>query len=1031
MLTFHFESATVPFDLGKGWQTVRHRTARAWHRCFLVLLAFGLSASWTALAAPFQIISARDSAQSAPAGGSSDSWLPLITPDGRYVLFASTANNLVLISNAPLPTVIPAAMNVYLRDRSNAITSLVSVNLAGTGGGNGNSLPTGISTNGRYALFESSASDLVAGDTNNISDVFIRDMVAGVTVLVSAATNGGWANGASQNSVLTPDGGKVVFVSAASNLVPGDTNGIPDVFVRDWQAGVTTLASVGAIATNFSVLQGGSDSPSITPDGRYVAFYSAATNLVPGLTNLGGDVYVRDLVGATSWWASVAARATVKAAMNSNNASSFNPLISDDGQYVAYETAPNNSAAGLVLRYSLPTGLTDLVATNATTPFPSEDWDQNWFLDMTPDGQFIAFVANTNDSSGVTTCVWLWDAATGLATLASGGLDGTVTSNSTCAWPAVDASGRFVAFLSGATNLVTNGLSGPYHLYLRDTQLATTTLLDADTNGVGSLISPTTRPQLSSNATFVAFECPDSSLVPHDCNRADDVFVRNLAAATTELISVHDAALPSASANGVSSLSPLSVSSNGQYIAFSSDADSLNTNMTDNTNAFANVFVSNLALGANILVSVATDGITAGNGTSVEPAISGAGRYVAFTSGADNLVPGVTNLLQNVYVRDLQGGTTVLVSVNSSGTGPGNAASYSPLIGTDGAGVLFRSKASNLAAGSFSSGSENLFFRSLSTATAYALTTGGVLSSSMTPDGSMVAFSGEIPGTSVNKIYVWNSQTGARIYTNSASGASCVAISPNGQWITYATNGSLYGVNLASGAGWLIGPSTTSSHPGLQFSRDSRFLAYAGTLNKTNQVFLYDSLTGSNTLVSQSYSGSNGAAGPSDWPAISPDGRFVVYRSSATNLTANSTAAYPNLFLYDRFSGANALLTSSRYANAAADNRSLMPVFSGDGQTLLIQSWAADLAAQDCNQTSDVFAYPMPTVTLLPAAVQGQGPTLTWPVIPNLNYQMQFKNNLGDPLWQKAGTVTIIGNQGLFVDPLPNPGQRFYRLVIF
>jgi WD40 repeat protein len=404
---------------------------------------------------------------------------------------------------------------------------------------------------------------------------------------------------------------------------------------------------------------------------------------------------------------------------------------------------------------------------------------------------------------------------------------------------------------------------------------------------------------------------------------------------------------------------------------------------------------------------------------------------VAFTSGADNLAPGVTNLQQNVYVRDLQGGTTVLVSVNSSGAGPGNAASYSPLISSDGSGVLFRSKASNLAAGSFTSGTENLFFRSLTTATTYPLTTGGVVSSSMTPDGSRVAFSGEINGISINKVYVWNSQTGGRIYTNSASSASCVAISPNGQWITYATNGSLHGVNVASGAAWLIGPSTASSHPGLQFSRDSRFIACAGALNNTNQVFLYDSLTGSNTLVSQSYGGSGGAAGPSDWPAISPDGRFVVYRSAATNLTANSTAAYPNLFLYDRFSGATALLTSSRYASSTADNRSLIPVFSGDGQTLLFQSWAADLAAQDGNQASDVFAYPMPTVTLLPAAIAGQGPTLTWPVIPNLNYQIQFKNNLTDPLWQNAGAVTIIGNQGSFVDPLPNPGQRFYRLVIF
>ncbi len=123
--------------------------------------------------------------------------------------------------------------------------SLVSVNSTGTGGGNGDSLPVDLSTNGRYAVFESSASDLVPGDTNGATDVFVRDLAAGATLLVSVSTNGGVGNGASRTSAMTPDGRYVAFVSAASNLVAGDTNGIPDVFVRDLQTGVTTLASIG------------------------------------------------------------------------------------------------------------------------------------------------------------------------------------------------------------------------------------------------------------------------------------------------------------------------------------------------------------------------------------------------------------------------------------------------------------------------------------------------------------------------------------------------------------------------------------------------------------------------------------------------------------------------------------------------------------------------------------------------------------------------------------------------------------------
>ena len=214
--------------------------------------------------------------------------------DGRFVLFASTADNLVLSNNG---SGMPWRMNVFLRDRTNGTTALVSVNLAGTGGGNGDSFPTGLSTDGRYALFESSASNLVAGDTNNANDIFVRDLITGTTTLVSVSINGGIGNGVSRSSVMTPDGRYVAFVSTATNLVAGDTNKIPDVFVRDLQAQTTTLASVGAVSTSASTPTGSSEAPVITPDGRYVAFYSTASNL--------GDECQynrRSLCSRFDWW---------------------------------------------------------------------------------------------------------------------------------------------------------------------------------------------------------------------------------------------------------------------------------------------------------------------------------------------------------------------------------------------------------------------------------------------------------------------------------------------------------------------------------------------------------------------------------------------------------------------------------------------------------------------------------------------------------------------------------------------------------
>ena len=236
------------------------------------LCALALCGTVSAPARPFELVSLPRPANNPPAGGSGDSFGAVLTPDSRYLLFASTANNLVLNpSTNPSPGSLLPKWNVFLRDRVSGTTALVSVNYSGTGPGNGDSLPTGVSTNGRYALFESAASDLVPGDTNRVADVFVRDLWSNITFVVSASTNGTVGNDVCRGSTLTPDGHYAAFVSSASNLAPDTTNGIPNVFVRDLRAGVTTLASVGARPRSANNLTG-SESPEISDDGRYVAF---------------------------------------------------------------------------------------------------------------------------------------------------------------------------------------------------------------------------------------------------------------------------------------------------------------------------------------------------------------------------------------------------------------------------------------------------------------------------------------------------------------------------------------------------------------------------------------------------------------------------------------------------------------------------------------------------------------------------------------------------------------------------------------
>src|SRR5690242_1400937 len=177
--------------------TLRAHTAVQLLSLFLPLIAD---------AQQLQLLSVVGPAGTASAGGGGDSGLPIISPDGRFVLFASTANNLVLSSNHPLPAVIPPPLNVFLRNLSNKLTTLVSVDITGSSGGNGDSLPVSLSTNLQFVLFESAANNLVLRDTNNLSDVFVRDVINGATFLVSAATNGSSGNGTSRGASMTPDG---------------------------------------------------------------------------------------------------------------------------------------------------------------------------------------------------------------------------------------------------------------------------------------------------------------------------------------------------------------------------------------------------------------------------------------------------------------------------------------------------------------------------------------------------------------------------------------------------------------------------------------------------------------------------------------------------------------------------------------------------------------------------------------------------------------------------------------------------------
>jgi Tol biopolymer transport system component len=244
---------------------------------------------------------------------------PAISADGRFVAFTSDASNLV--------PGLKYGTDVFVRDRLARVTRLVSVGAAGEG--NDYSTEPAISPDGRFVAFSSLATNLVPGVSEG--NVFVRDLLAGVTQVVSVGA-AGRATGGSFTPSISAGGRFVAFASAASNLVPGDTNGAWDVFVRDRLAGVTRRVSV---ASNGRQGNGTSDWPAISADGRYVAFNSAASNLVASDSNDALDVFVRDrLAGLTR-------RVSVGAAGQANG-DSFQPTITADGRSVAFHSIASN-----------------------------------------------------------------------------------------------------------------------------------------------------------------------------------------------------------------------------------------------------------------------------------------------------------------------------------------------------------------------------------------------------------------------------------------------------------------------------------------------------------------------------------------------------------------------------------------------------------------------------------------------------------------------------------------------------------------
>lgn len=381
----------------------------------------------------------------------------------RLIVLAFVAMVLAALST-PVLAKFPPPAHFALSPVASTIRAIsrISVDSNGAQGNNWSDYPC-ISADGRYVAFVSIASNLVSGDTNGADDVFVHDTLTDSTVRVSVNSYGDEGNSWSRSPSISADGRYVAFDSYSDNLVGGDNNYANDIFLRDTQTGITTRLSV-----NSSGTEGNSESyfPSISADGRYVAFNSYASNLVNGDTNGKSDIFLRDTQAGTT------TRLSVDSSGVQGNGDSYSPSISVDGRYVAFESTASNLVSG----------------------------DTN----------------NTSD-------VFLRDTQTGTTTrlsVTSSGVQGNYHSE----YASISADGRYVTFSSSATNLVSGMTNDLIDIFLRDIQTGLTTRLSLAWNGTeGNGIS--IEPRISANGHYVVFSSGATNLVSGDTNGTNDVFI--------------------------------------------------------------------------------------------------------------------------------------------------------------------------------------------------------------------------------------------------------------------------------------------------------------------------------------------------------------------------------------------------------------------------------------------------------------------------------------------------------------------------
>ena len=902
-----------------------------------------------------------------------------VSGDGRYVAFESDASN--LIGNDT-----NGKTDIFVYDRQMRTVERISVASDGAEG-NGHSFRPAISNDGRYVAFGSDASNLVDGDTNSESDVFVRDRHSGVTERVSVASDGTQGNGWSgfpDQLCISADGRFVAFGSYASNLVSEDTNETYDVFVHDREHHETVRVSV---ASDGSEGDNSSDSPSMSADGRYVAFESRATNLVPADTNGSGDVFIHDRESGLTERVSVASDGS-QADDWSHYAS-----VSADGRYVAFRSSATNlvpadtNGTDDVFIHDREAGLTERVSV-------ASDRTQGDGISFRPslsaDGRYVAFVSDAtnfaaSDTNGAID-VFLHDRESGITQRISVASDGT-EANSWSDAPSISATGRYAAFASIAANLVDGDTNGAIDTFVYD-RLGGACISDMAGNplndGLDEIACFTVDAQIP---TVTADLQPgsdtggsDSDNITSDTTPMYDVTVNEPGTIeidwedddTVDLTAV-------AAAAGVYHYTPALPLADGIYpvsVAFTDRGsnvatDSALTTIDATAPAVSSVTPSGV-VGSEVteieivfedeyglweetvvdrnhykLVSSGGDG-TFGDGNEVDlrGRITGVSYDPVTMTATLSLSPALSDEAYQLTVIGsvIPAGFVERVSVASDGT-EGDEGGGAAAVSADGRYVAFLSNSTNLVAGD-TNGTDDVFVHDRQT-------------------GVTERVSVASDGTQGNQGSFWPSISADGRYVAFASYATNLVAGDTNNAEDFFVHDCLTGITerVSVGSGGTQGDRRSGNFSSTSVSADGRYVAFwsestnlvPGDTNERPDVFVRDRVTGVTERVSVASDATQGDGYGGD-AAISEDGRYVTFQSDSTNLVAEDTNGNPDIFLHDRQTGHTRRVSVASDGTQAA-GCSFWPSLSADGRYVAFSSWADNLVPGDTSGITDVFVH--------------------------------------------------------------------------